>query len=69
MENLVMQMPKMLMGKELEEAMLSLPLYDPQICNADSATRITALNDVAEIYIPSQMSYEIYSKIWQCCIR
>lgn len=64
MENLVMQMPKMLMGKELEEAMLSLPPYDPQICNADSATRIMALNDIAGIYIPSQMSYEIYSKIY-----
>lgn len=64
MENLVMQMPKMLMGKELEEAMLSLPPYDPQICNADSATRIMALNDIAEIYIPSQMSFEIYSKIY-----
>lgn len=64
MENLVMQMPKMLMGKELEEAMLSLPPYDPQICNADAATRIMALNDIAEIYVPSQMSYEIYSKIY-----
>lgn len=64
MENLVIQMPKMLMGKELEEAMLFLPPYDPQICNADSATRIMALNDIAEIYIPSQMSFEIYSKIY-----
>lgn len=64
MENLVMQMPKMLMGKELEEAMRFLPPYDPQICNADSATRLMALNDIAEIYIPSQMSYEIYSKIY-----
>ena len=64
MENLVMQMPKMLMGKELEEAMPSLPPYDPKICNADAATRIMALNDIAEIYVPSQMSYEIYSKIY-----
>lgn len=64
MGSLVMQMPKMLMGKELEEAMWFLPSYDPQICNADSATRLMALNDVAEIYIPSQMSFEIYSKIY-----
>lgn len=64
MGNLVMQMPKMLMGKELEEAMLSLPPYDPQICNADASTRIMALSDIADIYIPSQMSYEIYSKIY-----
>lgn len=64
MGNLAEQMPKMLMGKELEEAMVYLPSYDPQICNADAATRLMALNDIAEIYIPSQMSYEIYSKIY-----
>lgn len=64
MGNLAEQMPKMLMGKELEEAMVSLPPYDSQICHADAATRLMALNDVAEIYIPSQMSYEIYSKIY-----
>lgn len=64
MGNLAEQMPKMLMGKELEEAMVSLPPYDPQISHADAATRLMALNDIAEIYIPSQMSYEIYSKIY-----
>lgn len=64
MGNLAEQMPKMLMGKELEEAMVSLPPYDPQICCANAATRLMALNDIAEIYIPSQMSYEIYSKIY-----
>lgn len=64
MENLVMQMPKMLMGKELEEAMVSLPPYDPQICNADAATRITELGEIAYLYIPSSMSFEIYSKIY-----
>lgn len=64
MENQEKMMPEMLMGKDLEEAMLSLPPYHPQICHADAATRIMALNDIAEIYIPSQMSYEIYSKIY-----
>lgn len=64
MGNLVIQMPKMLMGKDLEDAMVSLPPYDPRICNEDVATRIMALNDVAELYIPSHMSYEIYSKIY-----
>lgn len=64
MKNLILQMPKMLMGKELEEAMVSLPPYDPQICNADAATRIMALGDIAYLYIPSSMSFEIYSKIY-----
>lgn len=64
MENLVMQMPKMLMGNELEEAMMSLPPYDPKICNADAATRIMELGEIAYLYIPSSMSFEIYSKIY-----
>lgn len=64
MTNLAEQMPKMMMGRELEEAMKSLPPYDPQICNADAAARLMALNDIAGIYIPSQMSFEIYSKIY-----
>lgn len=57
-------MPGMMMGKKLENSMLHLPAYDPKICNADAATRIMALNDIAEIYVPSEMSYEIYSKIY-----
>ena len=64
MANLTEQMPKMLMGKELEEAMVSLPPYNPQICNADAAARIMALGDIAYLYIPSSMSFEIYSKIY-----
>lgn len=64
MEGLMGKMPKMMMGKELEEAMLSLPEYDPEICKADAGTRLVALNDVADIYLPSGMSYEIYSKVY-----
>lgn len=64
MENLVMQMPKMLMGNELEEAMMSLPPYNPAIRSADAATRIMELGEIAYLYIPSSMSFEIYSKIY-----
>lgn len=68
-ENLMMQMPKMMMGKELEAAMLSLPEYDPAIRNADAAVRLMALNDIMDIYVPSQMSYEIYSKIYMAMLH
>lgn len=64
MEKLMEQMPKMLMGQELDGAMLSLPPYDPEIYKADAGTRLTALDDMTNIYIPSAMSYEIYSKIY-----
>lgn len=64
MENLIEQMPKMLMGQELEKAMLLLPTYDAAICKADAGTRLTALDTISEVYVPSAMSYEIYSKIY-----
>ncbi len=64
MGNLTEQMPKMLMGQELEKAMLSLPVYDAAICKADAGTRLTALDEMTDIYVPSAMSYEIYSKIY-----
>lgn len=64
MEDLMGKMPRMMMGKELEEAMLFLPEYDPEICKADAGARLVALNDVADVYIPSHMSFEIYSKIY-----
>lgn len=64
MKNLVEQMPKMLMGQALEEAMLSLPTYDPTICQADAGVRLAALDAMADIYVPSLMSYEIYSKVY-----
>lgn len=64
MENLITKMPKMLMGQALEEAMLSLPPYDPAICQADAGVRLAALDVLTDIYVPSLMSYEIYSKIY-----
>ena len=64
MENLMAKMPKMLMGQELEKTMLSLPVYDAAICKADAGTRLTALDAMTDIYVPSQMSYEIYSKVY-----
>ncbi len=69
MEDLMGKMPKMMMGEKLEKAMLSLPAYDPEICKADAGTRLVALNDVADIYVPSQMSYKIYSKIYLSMIH
>lgn len=64
MNNLSEKIPPMLMGKELEQRLTYLPDYNPNICNADAGARLVALNRLSEIYIPSQMTYEIYSKIY-----
>ncbi len=66
MDNL---MPKMLVGKELEQALTVLPAYDEQIRYADAATRLTALSDLYSLYIPSKMSTEIYSKLYLALLR
>ncbi len=64
MENLMTKMPKMLMGQDLDKAMLSLPVYDDTIYKADAGARLMALDAMTDIYVPSQMSYEIYSKVY-----
>lgn len=69
MHNLSEKIAPMLMGRELEQRLTYLPKYDPQICKADAGTRLVALNKVSEIYIPSQMTYEIYSKIYLAMIH
>ena len=69
MENLMTKMPKMLMGQDLEKSMLLLPTYNPAICKADAGVRLMVLDTVSEVYIPSKMSYEIYSKIYMAMLH
>lgn len=64
MDKLFEKIPPMLIGAELEQGLTYLPKYDPEIYNADAGTRLVALNQLSEIYIPSKMTYEIYSKIY-----
>lgn len=69
MNEIIMQIPKMLTGNELKEALTVLPDYDGTVCQMDSATRLIHLSDIYRIYIPSQMSVEIYSKLYLSMIR
>lgn len=69
MENLMTKMPKMLMGQDLEKSMMFLPTYNPAICKADVGARLMALDAMTDIYVPSQMSYEIYSKIYMAMLH
>lgn len=69
MEILLNQIPKMLSGNELKDAMTYLPDYKISIRNADAATRLLSLSDVYQIYIPTNMSIEIYSKLYLTMVR
>lgn len=67
--NIINLLPRMLSGKELTEALKIVPKYDPEICTETVPMRLTALSDLYRIYIPSQMSVEIYSKLYLALLR
>ena len=57
------QIPGMLMGEELDTALQILPTYDKRIREKSVTERLIALQDVYQLFIPNQMSREIYSKM------
>jgi len=68
-QNLVSKLPPMLAGKELLSALEMLPEYDESIRNADAATRLMSLSDLYNFYLPSQMSVEIYSRLYLALLQ
>ena len=67
--SLVKKLPPMLSGNELEKALTILPEYDPAIINANEAMRLIALTDLYKVFVPNQMSREIYSKLYLALLR
>lgn len=65
----VKAMPKMLTGSELASALTILPEYDENIRSESEAVRLMALSDLYRVYLPSQMSMEIYSKLYLSLLR
>ena len=68
-QNLVVKLPPMLAGTELLSTLEVLPDYDESIRDLDAATRLMALSDLYKLYLPSQMSVEIYSKLYLALLR
>ncbi|WP_019553427.1 AAA family ATPase [Propionispira raffinosivorans] len=62
-------LPRMKSGTDLITALEVLPKYNPASCNADAPVRLMALSDLYRLYIPSQMSLEIYSKLYLALLR
>ena len=69
MDNILSQLSPMKNGKELLDQMTVLPPYDPDIRSQSATTRLMALSDLYNIYIPSSMSVEIYSKLYLALLR
>lgn len=63
------KLPEMKSGNELISALSIIPEYDKTICQKNQAVRLMALSDLYQIYIPSQMSLEIYSKLYLALLR
>lgn len=69
MRNLFEQVPELLSGENLKQKMTVLPQYEENIRTKSQTERLVALNDLYNIYIPSSMSYEIYSKLYLSMLR
>lgn len=67
--NLVEKMPKMLSGKALYDRLTDIPEYDETIREKSSTERLMALSTLYDIYLPSEMSVEIYSKLYLALVR
>lgn len=66
---IINRLPSMKTGKELISSLTVLPEYDVNITAANDAIRLMALSDIYRIYVPSQMSQEIYSKLYLALVR
>ena len=63
------QLAPMKSEKELLTEMTVLPEYDENIRSQPSTVRLVSLSDIYNIYIPSSMSVEIYSKLYLALMR
>lgn len=67
--DLIRQMPEMLSGQELYEKLADIPAYNEEIREKSQTERLIELSTLYEIYLPSEMSIEIYSKLYLALLR
>lgn len=69
MNNILSQLSEMKAGQDLISEMSVSPLYDENIRFESVTSRLIALSELYNIYIPSPMSVEIYSKLYLALLR
>lgn len=67
--DIIRQMPEMLSGQELYEKLADIPAYNEEIRGKSQTERLINLSAIYEIYLPSEMSIEIYSKLYLALLR
>ena len=68
-EELVGMLPAMQTDAELMKSLEYLPPYSEELRNGSTTERLMELSDIYNIYIPSLMSYEVYSKLYLSLLR
>ena len=69
LQELIMHIPEMKQGQELISALSVLPEYHDNVRNENQAVRLMELSAIQRIYVPSEMSIEIYLKMYLALVR
>lgn len=69
LQELIMHIPEMKQGEELISALSVLPEYHDNVRNENQAVRMMELSAIQRIYVPSEMSIEIYLKMYLALVR
>lgn len=64
MDKIALNLEKLLSGENLRNELEALPDYSTDIQKEDAAYRLISLEDIYKIYVPSDMSVEIYNKLY-----
>lgn len=67
--NIINQLPEMIMGEALKKALAVVPDYDASIKSKGVTERLLSLSALYDVYIPSEMSVEVYSKVYLAMLR
>ena len=62
MNNYSELLPKMLFGEDLKNTLQVLPNYDESVRGLDAGTRLLKLMDIYKVFVPQNLSLEIYTK-------
>ena len=68
-ENFIKELPEMKSGEELIEELSIFPEYDDSIRHESQTVRLMRLSDLYRLYVPSNMSTEIYAKLYLALLQ
>ena len=67
--DLIKKMPEMLSDKDLYDKLSDIPVYRAEIREKSQTERLITLSTLYDVYLPSEMSVEIYSKLYLALLR